>query len=250
MNADEKNKPVAYDKEMIDALGIIEDSTALDGGDRSITSGYTPEEIEEAQKAATEIMSLSKNLGRAIYDLAAEAVKFRDQKLYLRLGYSTFNSWYFGQDHSIVAILNYMKIYEELHLKHQIDLGDLASIDTSMNRYLLQLINLGATGVQFRTSLETLKNLDLDHAIAWIEKAVKNLKAGRDMFASLQTDSDRPEDLESSWEYGYYLLEPIPAKDFAKVDPSMNVAVKRVRNLNLAFYKNEEDNSLIMEVKP
>ena len=202
--------PVDLKDHGLDLSGVEEADYTDDSP--SMEADYREEDIKNAHESVEKIHEL-KRVGMAcMIDIATELYKFREERKYKFLGYSTFESFYQGDlGMSKSTVYRYLGIYQKFILKLNIPVKDLLDIDVKKLDKVSQLVTEKEDSIIDESNaedwLQCAKDLSESDLIEKVNdaKGIENEKAileerenfSRGMYKLIKVQDVSPSDLES-----------------------------------------------------
>ena len=242
-------KPDTTTEEASTALANVEMTDLGVPGDANLVASYSQKEVEDAKKLAAEVIELSKQVGKTIYDLAIKCVEMEEGRSYEKLGFETFAQWYGYEHYSARTIRPYMQAYKVLR-NHDISLETYRSMDITKAPGIIKLGNAGATKEQLVEALDTANDLLIEDWITFSDQAVDNIKAGEQVGTPTTARRKSAVNTDLSLAPGYYVITKVESKDIGKASPETNHNLVKIRGLKAACFGDPtEEEAFHLEVK-
>ena len=146
--------------------------------EQSNSSGYTKEEVEEAQAVADNLLKLWNSSERRKYRFGEAFHAFGESDYVLKIGFDNAIGWaaYMGISTESASLVR--RIYRKLTIQRGIPVSDYEQLDLAKTDGLMALIDAGPNEDLYREALEIGAKTNLATWRDWIDGAVANINAG------------------------------------------------------------------------
>lgn len=146
--------------------------------EQSDSSGYTKEEIGEAQAFADDLLKLWKSSKKRRYKFGAALQEFGESDYHRKIGFRSVCEWtaYMGISTDSAVVVR--RIYRKLTLQRGIPVSDYAELDMAKTDGLMALIDAGPSRDIYLKALEVGAQTNLATWRVWIDRAIASINAG------------------------------------------------------------------------